>query len=96
MHKFLEQVFETNDGKGYLAFLRKTDPPLVLSGKTDDVMEQYAGVRSDVFARNYFEKVQQKMLEIDQQKSKELEKAVTKAGKEVLPLKIPSNPVKAR
>ncbi|MDO4977001.1 MAG: hypothetical protein Q4E53_07040 [Eubacteriales bacterium] len=92
----MEQVFETNDGKGYLAFLRKTDPPIVLSGKTGDVMEQYAGIGSDAFARNYFEKVQQKMLEIDQKKSKELEKAVTKAGKEVLPLKIPSNPVKAR
>ena len=91
----IHQVFSSNDGENYYAFLKKDLPPVVINANSGDVIMSYAGTRTEDFVANTFDKIEDKFLKIDQGKSKAAEKAINAVGKEILPLKVPGNPVKA-
>lgn len=89
-----EQVFLMDDGKTYLAFLKKDENPCVLGADGKPIPREFRESGMDLYHKHYepFERSAHHLKPLEKTKGR----IAQVEGKQILPDRIPANPVKIR
>lgn len=77
----LSRVFARRDGESYLAFIKKDEPPQVISAKTGEI--KWDSRSGEEFVNRYFDKVQERALQINRTQSMKKDKVINHQGMEM-------------